>query len=83
VPVAVPPAVDSPSAANGGMEELVALTTDAKGRRESRRSQHGSKANQFKAMKQRLDSMAKRDDQREADRIRRGFYDEPDDEDEF
>jgi hypothetical protein len=45
---------------------LSSITTDTKGRRDTRRSQHGSKANRFKAMKQRLDSMAKRDEQRES-----------------
>ena len=50
----------------GDMSTLTALTTDTKGRRDNRRSHHGSKANRFKALKQRLDSIAKRDQQREA-----------------
>ena len=63
---------------NGDLSQIWGLTTDTKGRRETRKSVHGSKSNTFKAMKQRLYSMAKRDEQREADRRRRGLYDEPD-----
>jgi len=49
----------------GDVSHLSSMAVDTKGRRETRRSQHGSKANRFKAMKQRLDSMAKRDEQRQ------------------
>ena len=63
------------------LEDLSTLTTDTKGRRETRKSMYGSKANTFKARRQRLDSKAKRDDQRAADRVRRGFVTEPFDDD--
>jgi len=51
---------------NGDISMLSSLETDFKARRDTQRSAHGSKANRFKALKQRLDSMAKREGQREA-----------------
>jgi len=88
VPVGIvppPPALTSTRSIGediGDISMIASLTMDTKGRRDVQRSFHGSKANRFKAMKQRLDSMAKRDDQREAARAAKGgsyFEEEPED----
>jgi len=88
VPIAIvppPPALTSTRSIGediGDISMIASLTMDTKGRRDLQRSFHGSKANRFKAMKQRLDSMAKRDDQREAARAAKGgsyFEEEPED----
>lgn len=79
VPISLPPpTIDDDE--EGDISAITSLTVNTKGRRGTRRSQHGSKANTFKAYKQRMDSMAKRDSQRQADKARRGL---PQDDDEM
>lgn len=76
IPVVMAPHAPSPRGAgadNDDMSSLWTMTTETKGKRETRRSMHGSKTNSFKAYKQRMESKAKRDDQRAADKARRGI----------
>jgi hypothetical protein len=80
VPVGLPPPSASPAANESyyddGIGEISDMSVDTKDRRDRQRAQYGKKSNQFKVAQQRMYSMAKRDEQRAADKARRGIVDE-------